>query len=276
MILFNDIKKYFPQQLNSKIFARNMIKEYLQYEALDYIFKSNYANDLAFIGGSCLRILHNIKRFSDDLDFDILTEKYSSKNHKNIIEDLCAAFKKKGFVADYTFKEKNDRFETMDGKLIFKGTEYKMGVSQDPRKVIHIKIQAQSQGYKYNPEIKMIDKFGVQSYIKAMPLEQIFASKLFVCAQRAKGRDYYDLVELAAYAKAAPGFVKQKFKEIGVKINSSEDVKKQILKQLEKVDLNEKINEISRFVFDKNDIQKVKNFPDWIRQKDFSTLMAEK
>ena len=52
-------------------FKRFLLREYLQYKILEIIFsEADYAHRLYFLGGTCLRIVHNTNRFSEDLDFD--------------------------------------------------------------------------------------------------------------------------------------------------------------------------------------------------------------
>lgn len=42
----------------------------MQYKILALIFNSDFATKFAFLGGTCLRIVHQTNRFSEDLDFD--------------------------------------------------------------------------------------------------------------------------------------------------------------------------------------------------------------
>jgi predicted nucleotidyltransferase component of viral defense system len=50
-----------------------MIREYLQYKILEILFDSPYSTGFCFLGGTCLRIVHGNRRFSEDLDFDNIT-----------------------------------------------------------------------------------------------------------------------------------------------------------------------------------------------------------
>ena len=68
MISMAQIEQYYPEYLRG--FKRNLLREYLQYKILDIIFKSRFAGQLSFIGGTALRIVHENTRFSEDLDFD--------------------------------------------------------------------------------------------------------------------------------------------------------------------------------------------------------------
>jgi len=64
MLSLNQIKSFYPQSLQS--FERFMIREYLQFKILEIIFETTYAAKLSFLGGTCLRIVHQNQRFSED------------------------------------------------------------------------------------------------------------------------------------------------------------------------------------------------------------------
>ena len=68
MLSLQEIKPYYAEHLQN--YERFIIREYLQYKILEIIFETPYENKLAFLGGTCLRIVHNSNRFSEDLDFD--------------------------------------------------------------------------------------------------------------------------------------------------------------------------------------------------------------
>lgn len=71
MIDIDIIRNYFPEPLRSSAsFDKLLLKEYLQLMILDFISSSEYASGLCFIGGTNLRLIQKIDRFSENLDFD--------------------------------------------------------------------------------------------------------------------------------------------------------------------------------------------------------------
>lgn len=68
MLSFAQIQQFYPPQLHS--FGSFLLREYLQHKILALLFNSDYALKFAFLGGTCLRIVHQTNRFSEDLDFD--------------------------------------------------------------------------------------------------------------------------------------------------------------------------------------------------------------
>ena len=71
MIDLTYIKNFFPKFIaENPAFEKLMLKEYLQLLILDFLSTSKYAKNLTFIGGTNLRLIKGIDRFSEDLDFD--------------------------------------------------------------------------------------------------------------------------------------------------------------------------------------------------------------
>src|SRR3990172_9175578 len=61
---------------------RAIVREYIQVKVLDYLYRTDLFNSIYFVGGTSLRLLRGIDRFSEDLDFDI---------HKKNIEVMESA-----------------------------------------------------------------------------------------------------------------------------------------------------------------------------------------
>ena len=68
MLNLKEIQNQYPEFLRP--FKRFILREYLQYKILEIVFNGPFANKLCFLGGTCLRIIHDQQRFSEDLDFD--------------------------------------------------------------------------------------------------------------------------------------------------------------------------------------------------------------
>ena len=66
MLELKEIKRFYDVSLHPQ--ERFLLKEYLQYKILEIVFTSKYASKMVFIGGTCLRIIHQNQRFSEDLE----------------------------------------------------------------------------------------------------------------------------------------------------------------------------------------------------------------
>lgn len=56
---------------DNNTYQRNLVKERLQDEILNFVYNDNVYNKLIFTGGTCLRKAYGLNRLSEDLDFDI-------------------------------------------------------------------------------------------------------------------------------------------------------------------------------------------------------------
>lgn len=272
MISFEEIKKHFPNNINIESNSRDMIKEALQYKALNIIYRSKLSNGLVFIGGTCLHFFHGIKRFSEDIDFDVIPgTNYDLKKHKDLLELISTELAKEGYVSKWSCNVTSNKVIT--GKLSFPGLEFQLKTTNNPNNVVHIKIEAQPQGYNYKAEKRLINKFGAFGYVNVMPVDLLFSSKLFTAIERKKGRDFYDIVELSSFAKAHEGFLKFRAEKKGFKYEVPNDIKEFIKSNINGIDWKEKIHEVSLFLLDKSDIKKVELFPDWLGQTDFNNII---
>jgi len=71
MMDLEHIKNYFPAEIRrNAALHKQMAKEYAQLMMLDFLSTSPHLKKMVFIGGTNLRLLKGINRFSEDLDFD--------------------------------------------------------------------------------------------------------------------------------------------------------------------------------------------------------------
>ena len=68
MLDLAQIQAQYPVTLRP--FGRFILREYLQHKLLQLIYDSPLGARFIFLGGTCLRIVHGNRRFSEDLDFD--------------------------------------------------------------------------------------------------------------------------------------------------------------------------------------------------------------
>jgi predicted nucleotidyltransferase component of viral defense system len=71
---------------------RGILREYLQFLILKELYKNKYGKKLFFTGGTYLRLVHDVKRFSEDLDFNI--NKITKKEFELLLETIKNELKK--------------------------------------------------------------------------------------------------------------------------------------------------------------------------------------
>src|SRR5215510_14360448 len=89
--------------------AERALREILQAIALIGLWRGKFFEHAAFYGGTALRILYGLDRFSEDLDFTLLQKSPSFDwkiFEKNVVEEL------KSFGFDVAFIEKKKSFES--------------------------------------------------------------------------------------------------------------------------------------------------------------------
>ncbi|MBI4648315.1 MAG: nucleotidyl transferase AbiEii/AbiGii toxin family protein [Bacteroidia bacterium] len=277
MININNLLSYYPDHLQKPDSRMAILKEYLQCKVLNIIYNGSWSKNLILIGGTCLRLLYDFRRFSDDLDFDFHGN-YDYNSHRELCEKICTELNKEGIETELdNEKRKNEIIGAMTEYINFPGILYKQQIDPNPKKKLYLKIDAQFQNtgtYRYVPESKLINKFEVVRMIKAAPLSVIFSMKLCAAVSRAKGRDFYDVMELVNMVKPDIEFLFNRLanREKPIILTSPEQLKNLILESIKNINWNEKISEVSKFLHDKQEIDKVKYFKDFIIQLDIAKL----
>jgi predicted nucleotidyltransferase component of viral defense system len=186
------------------------LREILQEIALLGLWRSRFFEKAAFYGGTALRILHGMDRYSEDLDFSLLkpAAEFDLSRYCIALEKEINSF---GFEASVTGKSKSSesaiqsaflKAETLKHLLVINTTENLAG--SIPRgQVLKIKIEVDTDP---PPEFNTETRFLLQPIpfsVRAFSLPDMFAGKMHavLCRgwkNRVKGRDWYDLVWYAA------------------------------------------------------------------------------
>jgi len=187
------------------------LREILQEIALLGLWRSKFFEKAAFYGGTALRILYGLDRFSEDLDFSLLTPNadFELERYSDTLKKELAAF---GF--DVTVEKKIKLVETAVQSAFLKAnTANQLLVIQTgeeiirqvpPGQIVRIKLEIDTDppcGFKTENKFMLQPiPFSVRSY--ALP--DLFAGKIhaLLCRRwknRVKGRDWYDLVWYCAH-----------------------------------------------------------------------------
>lgn len=177
--------------IEDSVRSLNLLREYLQALVLKSFHESEAFRPLAFVGGTALRFLHGILRYSEDLDFSLVSaEGYAGdKWMAKVKRDLTLA----GFITEVTW---NDRKIVHTGWVRVAGILRDAGLSAMPDQKLSIKLEVDTRppdGARC--ERKVVTRhasFLIQHY----DLPSLMARKLNAAITRkyAKGRDWYDLM----------------------------------------------------------------------------------
>src|SRR3990167_9499264 len=114
----------------------NRAREFLQVLTLKIMHDKGLLQNLAFVGGSALRFLYGLSRFSEDLDFSLVAKK--GHNFGNINTQLEREFKLHGLNVETKPKEEKTVQSTF---LRFSGLLKDLGISPLSGQRLSIKIE---------------------------------------------------------------------------------------------------------------------------------------
>lgn len=182
------------------------LREILQEIALLGLWRSKFFEHAAFYGGTALRILYGLDRFSEDLDFSLLKpmQDFDLDRYSKSLEKELAAF---GFSVKV--EAQNKSIETAVQSAFLKGnTAHQLLVIQageevvreiPPGQLVKIKLEVDTDppgGFATeNKYLLQPIPFSVRSFV----LPDMFAGKMHALLyrkwkNRVKGRDWYDFV----------------------------------------------------------------------------------
>ena len=187
------------------------LREVMQEVALLGLWRSKFFEKAAFYGGTALRVLYGLDRFSEDLDFSLL-----EKSEHFVLANYCEALKRElasfGFAVEIESKLKQagaaiqSAFLKADTRTQMITIEFERGlVLQVPRnQVLKIKLEVDTDPPPgFSTETRYLLR-PVPFAVRTFSLPDLFAGKMHavLCREwksRVKGRDWYDLVWFAAY-----------------------------------------------------------------------------
>ena len=243
------------------------LREILQEIALLGLWRSKFFEKAAFYGGTALRILYGLDRFSEDLDFSLLEPRpdFDLSGYSTALEKELKAF---GF--DVRMEQKNKSVTTAVQSAFLKAdTVNQLLVIQagadiarqiPPGQVIRIKLEvdtdppggfATESSYLLQPL-----PFSVRSY----SLPDLFAGKMhaLLCRRwknRVKGRDWYDLVWYCArYPQLHLAHLEQRMRQSGHWAEetpfTTEALREFLQQAVGQLDVDQARNEVLPFVRD--------------------------
>ncbi len=256
MLNLPEIEKNYPEPLRA--FKRFILREYLQHKMLQIIFDSEYAGKFAFLGGTCLRIVHGNTRFSEDLDFDALGIK------ENEFEKVSSLIKKQLEQEGYKVEMRTVYSGAYHCYIRFPGLLYREGFSGHTGEKILIQLDAEPQHFDFTPERYILNRFDVFTTLFITPLDILLAQKFFaiVNRERNKGRDFYDAVFILSMIDK-PNY---DYLEMKLNITNARQLKEAVLSKCSKTDMKEMAKDVQPFLFDPADVKKILSFEDYIRQ----------
>ena len=168
----------------------NIMREYLQAYALRVLYDEGVFRSTAFLGGTALRFLYDLPRFSEDLDFSIT--KKTGYSFLDIIKKVKQEFALAGYDISVSY---NDKKTVQHAFFKFRGLMYEAGISPLKDQKFSIKIEVDTNP----PEGAVLKTYIVNKHFPisflSYDLGSLFAGKLNALLNRryTKGRDFFDI-----------------------------------------------------------------------------------
>lgn len=233
----------------------NKVRELLQIIMLKIIYDKDFFKNLAFVGGTALRILFDMRRFSEDLDFSLVNKNgYDfSGVHSALMKDLELY----GLSVESKPKTKNNVHSAM---FKFSGILKSLGISNLEEQKISVKLEVDSNPPEgWHIASTMVNKVYFFNTVH-FNLSSMFATKLHACFYRkfTKGRDFYDFVWYVG-KKTKPNYLLLNNAVIQTEgYNPGIDeynFKKYLMENIQKIDFNIVKKDVEKFLEDKSELK---------------------
>ena len=256
MLSLDEIIPYYPESL--QIYERFIIREYLQYKILEIIFETPYESKLAFLGGTCLRIVHGSSRFSEDLDFDNFN--LSMDEFNGITKTVKIELERLG----YEIEMRNVKKGAYHCYIRFPELLYTEGLSNHKEEKILIQLDTESHEFDFKPDQPLLNKFDVFTQINTTPKDLLLAQKFYavINRKRNKGRDFFDIVFLLGQGQV-PNY---EYLHVKIGVQTPDELRKRIIDKCSGLDMKEMATDVKPFLFDPKDAKKVLLFTKYMEQ----------
>lgn len=242
----------------------NVMREYLQIYALRALFERGRFGQVAFVGGTALRFIFGVPRFSEDLDFSLVNKE--GYDFGQMLSEIKRSFENANYAVSVKFKSE----KTVNTALLkFPEILHLAGLSHRANQNLTIKIDVDTNPPKGGAlATSLINKYFPVTFTH-YDLPSLFAGKLSAIFTRpyVKGRDYFDLVWLLGRFKGLePNFtlLNNALLQTGNSLRvTPSDWKRKVLEKIESVSWQGVIDDVKRFSEDPLFIESMK--PEYVK-----------
>lgn len=254
----DSIRIFYPQAIaQNKAFDAMILKEYIQCQTLEFLSRQPDSAGMAFIGGTCLRLVHGINRFSEDLDFDC--KEIDKAQFLHLTDSLLVYLEKSGYKVEAKDKE-SENLTALRRSIYFPELLYSLHLSGYREQRFLLKIETQDQEIEYPYETVFLNRCGFLFPLKVAPISVLCAMKVMAALNRGKGRDFYDLMFLLQRSEPDYGFLEQKSA-----IRNKALLIAELIKKADSTDLSRKRRDFEHLLIEKSDADRILWFGDFVK-----------
>jgi predicted nucleotidyltransferase component of viral defense system len=261
------------------------LREILQQLALLGLWRGKFFEQAAFYGGSALRIIYGLDRYSEGLDFSLLApeQDFSLGRYSSALERELASF---GFEVSFEPIDKA-RQSPIESAFVKTNTLKQMVLIEADRRLLRGLHSEQKLKIRLEVDTDPPDGFATEAKpilqpvpfaVRTYSLPDLFAGKMhaLLCRRwrsRVKGRDWYDFVwYVANYPRLHLSHLEKRMRQTGDYTSGSPlspDVFREMIRSaVEKLDVEHARKEVLPFLLDPRSVD--------IWSADFFTSLIEK
>ena len=193
MTLFD--KMVFDMRQRPDVMEDNVLHEVMQQIALAGLARGGFFEKAAFYGGTCLRLLHDMRRFSEDMDFSLLEPDLDFR-FEDYFPAVVEEFKLAGKDVEIKMKHKGQPSAIESAFLKESSDVFDIGFTTEKRLKVKIEVDIDPPP-KFSTEMKTVSSPRT-FWARAYTLPDLFAGKVSAALfrkwkHRVKGRDWYDV-----------------------------------------------------------------------------------
>jgi len=225
---------------------RGILREYLQVLILKELSKLSGAKKLYFTGGTYLRLAYNLKRFSEDLDFNL----YSVRRleFEALLKKVNSGLRKTGIECLTEFSHWGKSYVA---RMVFPEIEkaYSAVSKYSKKEGIMIKVETNLRGFRDMPETRVISGFGEFYPCVCASVGALFADKIDALGKKERGRHIYDAMFMLS--NNFPVDIRI-LKVLGIKEDPLEAIDKRIAR-FSPEELKKQAESLRPFLFEENE-----------------------
>lgn len=175
---------------------RAILREYLQTRIIQLLYSDKHSSPHCFIGGTALRLLYGLDRFSEDLDFDIVGT--SAEGIDKLVENVVHKLHRENSPVELykNVTQRRNYFELRFPQLLH---ELKISAHADEKLTIKLDFETFWRGH--SKELLLLNRYGILMQVLTIPQDQLLVQKVYAYLHRAQTlpRDLYDIIWLIAH-----------------------------------------------------------------------------
>ena len=237
--------------------ARNRAREYLQARILSSLQRAGAMVPLAFQGGTALRFLYSIRRYSEDLDF-ALERRDRGYDFESYLGAIRSDLQREGYEIEI---KANAQRVVHSAFVRFPRLLFELGLSPHPNEILAVKVEVDTNPPPGAVLATTIVRRHVTLHLQHHDPASLLAGKLHAVLQRAfpKGRDFYDLLwYLSDPAWPSPNLVllNNALRQTGWNGSeiSGESWKEPVLERIQSADWRRIVGDVKTFLEDPAEI----------------------